>query len=71
MCHSVPTTAHRDRTAIEQVAAEAEALGAAALPFMADVSDPDAMAAMAAAGDDQLLDAPTPTAFDRSDWEWR
>jgi len=30
-----------------------------------------AFRAMAAAGDDQLLDAPAPTTFDRSEWEWR
>lgn len=30
-----------------------------------------AFRAMAAAGDDQLVDAPTPTTFDRSEWEWR
>jgi antitoxin MazE len=30
-----------------------------------------AFRAMAAAGDDQLLDTPAPTAFDRSEWEWR
>jgi len=30
-----------------------------------------AFRAMAAAGDDQLLDAPAPTTFDRTDWEWR
>lgn len=26
--------------------------------------------AMAAAGDDKLLDAPTPTKFDEIEWEW-
>ncbi len=30
-----------------------------------------AFRAMAAAGDDQLLDAPALTTFDRTDWEWR
>ena len=30
-----------------------------------------AFRAMAAAGDDQLLDPAVPTAFDRSEWEWR
>ena len=30
-----------------------------------------AFRAMAAAGDDPLVDAPTPTTFDRSEWEWR
>jgi antitoxin MazE len=30
-----------------------------------------AFRAMAAAGDDQLLDTPAPTTFDRMDWEWR
>jgi len=27
--------------------------------------------AMRARGDDQLLDAPTPTRFDEKDWQWR
>lgn len=27
--------------------------------------------AMHARGDDQLLDAPTPTRFDGKDWQWR
>lgn len=31
----------------------------------------DAAKAMHAAGDDQLLDAPAPTRFDREEWEWR
>lgn len=31
----------------------------------------NAAKAMHAAGDDQLLDAPTPTRFDREEWEWR
>ena len=30
-----------------------------------------AFRAMAAAGDDQLLDGVVPTAFDRSEWEWK
>lgn len=30
----------------------------------------EAFAAMHAAGDDQLLDEPTPTDFDRDDWVW-
>jgi hypothetical protein len=31
----------------------------------------DAAKAMHVAGDDQLLDTPTATRFDRDDWEWR
>lgn len=31
----------------------------------------DAAKAMHAAGDDQLLSAPSSTRFDREDWEWR
>ncbi len=31
----------------------------------------DAARAMAARGDDALLDAPTATRFDGEDWEWR
>lgn len=30
----------------------------------------EAFAAMAAAGDDALLDTPTPTAFDAAEWTW-
>jgi len=30
-----------------------------------------AFQAMAAAGDDQLLDASLPTRFERSEWQWR
>ena len=31
----------------------------------------EAAKAAQAAGDDQLLDAPTPTSFDDKDWQWR
>ena len=31
----------------------------------------DAARAMAARGDDALLDPPTPTSFDGEEWEWR
>jgi antitoxin MazE len=31
----------------------------------------DAARAMAARGDDALLDPPTPTRFDAEEWEWR
>ena len=31
---------------------------------------PEAFAAMAASGDDALLDEPTPTAFDEASWHW-
>jgi len=31
----------------------------------------EAFQAMAAAGDDALLDQARPTTFDRSEWEWR
>lgn len=31
----------------------------------------DAAKAMHAAGDDELLDAPSATRFDRDEWEWR
>lgn len=30
----------------------------------------EAMKAMAAAGDDKMLDEPTPTKFDEEEWEW-
>jgi antitoxin MazE len=30
----------------------------------------EAFRAMHSAGDDQLLDEPTPTEFDESEWEW-
>ncbi|MBX9581948.1 MAG: AbrB/MazE/SpoVT family DNA-binding domain-containing protein [Gemmataceae bacterium] len=31
----------------------------------------DAFAEMARRGDDALLDGPTPSSFDRDEWEWR
>jgi len=30
----------------------------------------EAMRAMAEAGDDKMLDVPTPTKFDEKEWEW-